>query len=315
VKASKARAGGLRLVLLAAAIAATGWLHAGLGAASVSEDDALRVPTPAHARLAALGFDPVVADYYWVQALQVVGGTTGSVEQYSKLIGDLIEVVTALDPWVDHPYRFAAMWLTSSYEDVRRGNALLDRAVAYHPLDWRNRFYLGYNHFFYLEDNARAAEVLEPAISLEGAPNYLGAFVARLQADGGDLDTAAYFLRELIRNAPDEYVRAEYLKAFDEIETERRARLLDRARVAYWKQNRRDIQRVEDLWQGEGRVIQAPPPPHPHFKGFHWMLDEESNEIVSSFYKTRYELHVHPLDAERQALWQKRGDATDTGDR
>ena len=42
----------------------------------------------------------------------------------------------------------------TSYEQVRHANRLLEKAIAYHPLDWRNHFYLGYNHFFYLEDNA-----------------------------------------------------------------------------------------------------------------------------------------------------------------
>ena len=36
------------------------------------------------------------------------------------IIGRLIDVVTALDPWVGHPYRFAAVWLTDSEQSVRR---------------------------------------------------------------------------------------------------------------------------------------------------------------------------------------------------
>ena len=75
------------------------------------------------------------------------------------MIGDLIELVTSLDPWVDHPYRFAAVWLTESSRGAAR-QSLLAKAIAYHPIDWRNRFHLGYNRFFYLQDNAAAADVL-----------------------------------------------------------------------------------------------------------------------------------------------------------
>ena len=84
--------------------------------------------------------------------------------------------------------------------DLVDANALLERGMAYHPDDWRNRFHLGYNRFFYLHDNAGAADVLEPAIRMQGAPNYLGAFVARLRAEGGDLETSALFLETLIEN-------------------------------------------------------------------------------------------------------------------
>jgi len=271
---------------------------------AAAESGELHVPDPARARLTSLGFAPLVADYYWVQTLELVGGTTEAVEQYAGVIADAIELVTALDPWVDHPYRFAAVWLTRDVEDVRRANALLDRAIAYHPLDWRNRFYLGYNHFFYLEENQRAADVLEPAVTMEGAPVYLGAFVSRLRADGGSLETAAFYLRELVRDAPDEYARAEYLKAYDEIETERRARALDAARYEFWDRHGRDIRAPEELWAGRKRVIRQAPPAHPHFPDFAWVLDEASNEIVSSFYGTRYKLHIHPVDAERRARWR-----------
>ena len=281
---------------LCLAIAGTGYVHAKMDTTAAAESGELHVPDPARARLSSLGFAPLVADYYWVQTLELVGGMTEAVEKNAGVIADAIELVTALDPWVDHPYRFAAVWLTRNVEDVRRANALLERAIAYHPLDWRNRFYL--------EENQRAADVLEPAVTMEGAPVYLGAFVSRLRADGGSLETAAFYLRELVRDAPDEYARAEYLKAYDEVETERRARALDAARYEFWERHGRDIRAPEELWAGRKRVIRQAPPPHPHFPGFAWVLDEASNEIVSSFYGTRYKLHIHPIDAERRARWR-----------
>jgi tetratricopeptide (TPR) repeat protein len=295
---------GRRLCIAAALALATAAVHGWMDTSATTESGGLHVPDPRRARLSSLGFEPLVADYYWVQALQLVGGTGGAVEEYSDTIAALIDVVTTLDPWVDHPYRFAALWLTRDVAAVRRGSEFLRRAVAYHPGDWRNRFYLGYNHFFYLEENRRAAEILEPAIGMEGAPTYLGAFVTRLRAEDGNLDTAAFFLKELIRSAPNGYHRAEYLKAYDEIETERRARYLDRARVEFWKRHRRDIETAAELWSGKQRILEKMPPPHPHFDGFAWVLDEKSRLIVSSFYESRYELHVHPLDAERMEAWR-----------
>jgi tetratricopeptide (TPR) repeat protein len=302
-----------RGLLLLLAASATGVAHARMDTSARADLAELRIPDPGRAKLTALGFEPVVADYYWVQGLHLVGGTRGNASVHGDVIGDVIELVTALDPWVDHPYRFAAVWLTDTLSQVRRANALLRRAVAYHPTDWRNRFYLGYNHFFYLQDNEAAAEVLAPAIAMDGAPRYLGAFVTRLRADGGDLETAAVFLETLIADAPDEYVRAEYLKAYDEIETERRARLLDAARSAFWQRHRRDIRTPEELWTGRGRVLRSAPPPHPHFPGFAWALDPERNEIVSTFYGTRYRLHIHGTDVDLRARWREQMEAERRG--
>lgn len=298
-----ARRGTFRLAILAISVLTTGFVHARIDPA-LAEGAAERVlPAPHVAKLLSLGFDPLLANYYWVQGLQLVGGSGGRVD--GEAVGELIDLVTTLDPWVDHPYRFAAVWMTEGAEQVLHANRILKRAIAYHPTDWRNRFYLGYNAFYYLQDNAEAARVLEPAIAMEGAPTYLGAFVTRLQATGGDLESAAFFLQNLIRDTPDEFARAEYLKAYDEIETERRARYLDEARIAYWERHRRDIETPADLWSGPGALIQRVPPPHPHFQGFAWEIDAVTSEIISTFYGQRYRLYVHASDEDHRRKWRK----------
>ena len=298
------RSGLIRWATLLVAVVTTGFVHSRMDVSATTGPQGLRVPPPDRTRIFALGFEPAIADYYWVQILHLVGGSSGDVTRFAQPIGDVIDLVTGLDPWVDHPYRFGAIWLTRDVDDVRRANRLLRQAISYHPTDWRNRFYLGYNLFYYLQDNAAAADVLEPAIHMEGAPTYLGPFVARLRADGGDLETSALFLQTLIREAPDEYARAEYLKAYDEILTERRARSLDEARVEFWRRHGRDIETVSELWEGPHRVLSAPPPPHPHFPGFTWELDPETNEITSTFYASRYRLHIHDADRKLRARWR-----------
>src|SRR4030095_16596698 len=239
----------------------------------------------------ALGFEAALADYYWLRAVQVVGGHAVP-EGQSELIGRLIDVVTTLDPWVLHPYRFAAIWMTDDESAVRKANLLLERGIAHHPQDWLNRLHLGFNHFFYFAENADAAAALEPAVSLPGAPRYLGRLVARLRSDagGGQLDSAAAFLNELLRQKPAPYKKAEYEKALDEIEVERRARVLDAAREEFKRRHHgRDIQRGEDLVQVAPPVLRVLPP-EPH--GWEWNLDPKSGQIVSSWVGHRYSVRI-----------------------
>ena len=56
------------------AVAATAGVHSFMNTATRIDQGRLFVPEPEHARLSSLGFDAVVADYYWLQALQLVGG-------------------------------------------------------------------------------------------------------------------------------------------------------------------------------------------------------------------------------------------------
>jgi len=273
--------------------------------ASRLEESEYFVPRPAQARYSTLGFDAVAADYYWLQAVQLLGGARADVGGKTEQVGRLIDVVTTLDPWVGHPYRFAAVWLTDSLESVETANRLLERAIAYHPADWRNRHYLGFNQFFYVGDERAAAATLEPAASMPGAPRYLGALVAKMRAGHDGLETSASFLVSLAANTSDEYARAEYMKSLDEIETERRARMLDRAREEYRARNGRDIASVEDLLRGPSPVLRRLPPAHPHLTDFRWELDPETGTIVSSFYEHRYEPKLQASDQERRDRWRR----------
>ena len=307
-------AGGLgRGILAICAFAAALAAHQHMDTRSRDIEDARALPSVAQARVSVLGFGAVVADFYWLQALHLVGSLRGDVNAEEPLIASLIELVTALDPWVDHPYRFAAIWLNDGTENVQRANRLLEQGIAYHPLDWRNRHYLGFNLFYHLGDQARAAEVLETAIGLDGAPNYLGPLAAKLRAGGGSLDAAEALLVGLAATTPDEYAKARYLKSLDEIETERRARRLDEARVEYWRRNGRDLTRVEDLLRPPAPVLRQLPPAHPHFPGFGWMLDPETGQITSTFYGSRYRLFDHARDSQRLERWRTRGSAAGQG--
>ena len=293
------------------AIATTGFAHSRFDTTSRAGLVQLRVPSPDLVRLSSLGFDAAVADYYWLRAIGIVGAETGAVEQHGEVLADLIDVVTAVDPWVDHPYRFAAVWLTRDREMVERGNRLLERGISYHPLDWRNRYHLGFNYFYYLDDQLRAADVLEAAIGLEGAPDYLAPLVARLRAKRGGLQVAAAFLAQMVESTEDEYKRAEYLKALDEIQIEERARFLDAARAEYWRRNGRDIEQVADLLAGPDPVLQRLPRAQLYLDGFDWILDPKTGQIVSSYYGIRYQLHESETDRARKRRWREQSEGVE----
>jgi hypothetical protein len=291
---------GLLLGLALMAVAVAG-VHDRIPITPRADRDARFVPRPEVARIASLGFQPLVADVYWMQAVQVVGAATSNPGQHAALLGRLVDVDTTVDPWVGHPYRFAAHWMTGSLEDVRFANRLLERSFEYHPDDWRNYFYLGFNRFFYLGDNQGAAEALDRAAGLPGAPSYLARLVARLRADSAGLETSATFLAELARTTEDPQAQAQYEAALLEIETERRARLLDQAQEEFRRRTGRDLERVEELVRGPHAVLRRLPD-EPH--GDVWELDEDGR-IVSGRLLRRYEPFVHENDLRRRESWSR----------
>ena len=294
---------GIRLLLFSAALGATLAAHARIPVPVAADEVAPEVPKPELTRIATLGFDALIGDYRWLQALQLVGHEKADLVAAAPAIQNLVEAVVALDPFVDHPYRFASLWLVNDVDQVRAGNRILERGIAYHPNEWRNRFYLSFNHFFYLGDVEAAARELEPAVELPGAPRYAGRLLARLRSEKDGLEAAAGYLEELLKQTDDPWKQAEYEKALDEIETERRARYLDQAREAYRARVGRDITSVEDLVSGPDAVLSALPE---ELHGWGWVLDPETGQIESSYLAHRYRLNMHALDRERVEAWTGR---------
>ena len=251
------------------------------------------VPSPSVAKLLAFGFDAVVSDFHWMRAVQIVGSERGA-DGRSATIGALIDVATTLNPHVDHPYRFAAVWMTDDERAVRKANELIRRGIEFHPDDWRGYFYLAFNHFFFLDEQAAAADALDPAVSLPGAPLYLGRLAARLRSETGGLDAAAALLAERVRQTEDLGERARYEDALREIETERRARFLDAARAEFVKRHKRDIASVDELVSG-GVLRALPGDP---FEGG-WEISPLTGEIVSKEVRYRYGVKI---DAGSRAI-------------
>src|SRR5207248_2422831 len=70
--------------------------------------DLIYLPSSQQARLMSLGFNNVVADYYWVQALQYFTDPTEALNQYKNL-GDYLDLVLSIDPDYEYAYKFAGI--------------------------------------------------------------------------------------------------------------------------------------------------------------------------------------------------------------
>ncbi len=296
------------ILLVCAALGAT-TLHARVPQPKRAELGSSFVPRPQVARLTAAGFHTAMADFYWLQAVQIVGSALRP-QDHGSILGRYVDVVTTVDPWVGHPYRFGAVWLTNSREDVELANELLLRSFEYHPNEWRNRFYLGFNLFYYLDEPEQAAHWLAEAATMEGSPPYLGALSARLRVGKGGLVVAERMLREMVANTDDPRRIAKYEQALDEVETEKRARRIDKAREEYKRRHGRDIERLEDLYRGPRAVVRRLPP---ELHDFEWVLSEDSGEIVSSYYGHRYRPTVHDRETREHIYgWSIEGEREKT---
>lgn len=151
----------------------------------------------------ALGFDAVLADVYWIRAVQHYGRDRRSrkYEDRYALLAPLIDITTSLDPYFTTAYVFGALFLAEPLPNgpnqFEAATTLLEKGLRAEPLAWRYAQYLGFLHYWHARDRQAAAREFERASAIPGAPVWLKPLAAQMFADGGDRDAARALLQTL----------------------------------------------------------------------------------------------------------------------
>ncbi len=78
------------------------------------------LPKPEVAARTTFGFSNIIADKYWLQAIQYIWGNAID-SAYKKYLFAILDIITTLNPYFDHPYIIGMLLLPSSneaYEDL-----------------------------------------------------------------------------------------------------------------------------------------------------------------------------------------------------
>jgi hypothetical protein len=162
---------------------------------------------------AALSYDALLADVYWVRAIQHFGGVRRSdapVKRY-ELLYPLLDLTTSLDPYFTAVYYLGSFFLA---EPTPSGAGrpdlavrLLIRGMEYQPNAWRLAQQTGFIHYWYMNDLETAANWFRRASVMPGAPPWLTALEATARAQGGDLDTSRRLWQHMIETAETDWIR------------------------------------------------------------------------------------------------------------
>ena len=181
----------------------------------------------------ALSYDALVADVYWIRALQHYGGERLKTQGEGRfdLLYPLLDLTVSLDPHFVMAYRFGAIFLAEPYPGgAGRPDlaiALLKKGVAATPEKWDYYYDIGFVHYWSLHDYKSAAEWFSRGADLPGAPWWLKTFAAVMLTRGGDRESSR-FLWQQIGQSTDAFLREtsrprlEQLDALDHIDQLRR---------------------------------------------------------------------------------------------
>ncbi len=159
----------------------------------------------------SLGFEGLLADWYWMKSLQYLGDKVlNSKENYSldnlnslnpRLLYPYLNNATDLDPKFISVYEYGATVLPAIDKD--QAIKLTQKGIDNNPENWRLYQYLGYI-YWRLENYERAAEVYEKGSQIADAPDFLEMMAAKMKTEGGNRETARVMYQQMFEQAQDE---------------------------------------------------------------------------------------------------------------
>ena len=211
---------------------------------------------------ASLEFKGVVANYLFLKTITDAGDDLSRKKKIDREMIEYIvasvDTITDLDPKFWDPYLFASLMLAWNFGEAQKANAILTKAETHLPNDYRPAYFKGFNYYYFLKDNEKAAEYMIKASKLPGSPSYLPYLATRLSVYSAEHKTAAAFLEQMIQTTRNEAM-VRQLKM--RLETVNHLILLEKAMMDYKKSFGLFPKHLEDLVKA-GFITAIPKDPH-----------------------------------------------------
>ena len=175
----------------------------------------LYVRSPDAMKRMALSYDSLLADLYWVRAIQHYGTARLSTdpEPQFDLLYPLLDLTTSLDPRFTVAYYFGSFSLAEpppggpGRPDL--AIALLEKGLDALPERWELAQSIGFVHYWWRQDYKEAAEWFARAAEFPNAPIWMAPLAAVTMAEGGSRESSRLLWREIALGVEDEWFRGE----------------------------------------------------------------------------------------------------------
>ncbi len=210
----------------------------------------------------AFEFKSIASDLHFVRASQFYGGRVDSLahatrDDWAWLYTNLW-LATELDPYFQDPYYLGNAFLTWDAGMYAQANRLLQKGMEARTWDWTIPFFIGFNKFYFLNENKEAADYLIESYERPGGPRYLPNLAARLYQREGRTEAALAFLINFWENERDQKLKKAYEIRIDAF---RKILSLEKAAATYKEKNGKLPEQLEDIVKA-GLIKEIPKDPY-----------------------------------------------------
>lgn len=232
-------------------------------------------PRAADVRYLAMGYQGLVADAYWLGAIQHYSDSVDRDEVPVDLyaMGDFI---TEMDPKFAIAYYFTGLNLAMMGGDPDQVVAILEKGRKNRPDVWRIPFYLGFYYYFVLQDFENAATNVEAACELRKSWAFC-LLATRIRAQAGDPDLGIKLLVEMMNQTSDENKKRLFIRRIRELTVRKQLARLNELAGQYRDKTGKSPSSLNDLVTAG---LTGSIPPHP-LEDHRYVWDPEKDEVVS----------------------------------
>lgn len=230
----------LLIVVLMSAVVGLQALHERNGGSPVSTDaNMLYVRSPDAMERLALSYDSLLADVYWIRAVQHYGSTKLSTDPNKRydLLYPLLDLTTSLDPRFNVAYYFGSLFLAEPPPGgpgrADLAIALLEKGLRAQPQKWEFAQAIGFVHYWSLQDYSQAARWFAQAAGFPNAPVWMAPLAATTLAQGGSRDSSRLLWEQVARSSEDEWYRREAARRLQQLDAMDQMERLQQALAAF----------------------------------------------------------------------------------
>lgn len=163
----------------------------------------------------ALGFEGLIADWYWMQSLQYVGNKIINNPDANISLDDLnalnprllypyLDNATTLDPHFIAPYSYGAFVLPAI--DKEQAIKICLKGIENNPDNWYLYHQLGYI-YWKTGNYKKAEEIYTKGSRIKGAPPFMELMAANMKTEGGSTETARALYRQMLTEAGNDEIK------------------------------------------------------------------------------------------------------------
>ena len=219
-------------------------------------------------RKVSLGYNELMADIYWLRALQYFGSKKPA-EQNPDLLYHYFDIITDLDPKFVNAYRYGGTFLAEpppfGLGDTKKGIELFDKGRKNNPGDYKLPLEEAFVYYFYPKDYEKAAELFREASEKPGVSplrkSSLKGMAASAHVKGGNNELSRKIWEIVFETSPSEERREFALGRIGEIDTMSLEEKLTQSLREYKKRYGRLPSSLHDLAGSgivKGQIPEAP---------------------------------------------------------